>query len=327
MDTMWMVRAGEGAYLAQDFLKNNVVAIGWNSVGDLNKIKDLQTLKEKLRNVYPDSSSAQISNFAGQLFRFKSEFKPGQKVITYSPNERLYHVGEIDSDYKYSKDLLEYHHYRKIKWQNTVSRDSLSAETRNSLGAIATIFRIPDEAAKEILRIRTEAPVTYPTEKLEETLDTIKEDIEAKANEFIKDAIMKLNWDDFQDYVAGILRGMGYKTLVSVRGADRGKDIIASPDGLGLENPKIVVECKHRNKAIDAPEIRSFIGGLRDTDRGLYVSTGGFTKEAKYEADRAKVPVSLVDSEMLVLLTVQHYDKFDSDTRALVSLKKIYWPI
>jgi predicted Mrr-cat superfamily restriction endonuclease len=43
-----------------------------------------------------------------------------------------------------------------------------------------------------------------------------------------------------QELVAGILRAMGYKTLVSPAGADRGKDIIASPDGFGFEPPRIV---------------------------------------------------------------------------------------
>ncbi|WP_257575512.1 restriction endonuclease [Vibrio parahaemolyticus] len=36
------------------------------------------------------------------------------------------------------------------------------------------------------------------------------------------------------------------------------------------------------------------MGGLRSDDRALYISTGGFTKEAKYEADRANVPVMLI---------------------------------
>ena len=34
----------------------------------------------------------------------------------------------------------------------------------------------------------------------------------------------------------------------------------------------------------------TLLSGLRAGDRGLYVSTGGFTKEARYEADRANVP-------------------------------------
>lgn len=327
--TMWMVRAGEGAYLVYDFLDKSIAAIGWNSVGSLSDTKDLDDIKAKLIKAYPDFKVGQINNFAGQLYRFRFEFQKGQKVVTYSPNERLYHVGEITSDYEYSTSETEFHHYRKINWMSKISRDDLSTGTKNTLGSTLTIFKIPTESTEEILGIKTirvDFEDKVSIKDSEETLDTIKEDTEAKAKEFIKDKILSLTWEEFQDYVAGILRAMGYRTLVSARGSDRGKDIVASPDGLGLESPKIKVECKHRKGTMGAPEIREFMSILRGVDKGLYVSSGGFTKEAHYEAERAEKPLTLIDSEMLVNLTILHYDNFDSETRALVPLKKIYWP-
>jgi len=136
-----------------------------------------------------------------------------------------------------------------------------------------------------------------------------------------------LNWEQMQDLVAGLLRGMGYKTQVSPKGPDRGRDVIASPDGLGLEDPRIIAEVKHRNGSMGANQIRSFTGGLRARDKGLYVSTGGFSKEAKYEAERSNIPVTLVDADDLVRLINQYYDHCDSDTKALIPLKRIYWPV
>jgi restriction system protein len=56
------------------------------------------------------------------------------------------------------------------------------------------------------------------------------------------------------------------------------------------------------------------------------VSTGGFTTEAKYEAERSSVPLTLVDSDDLVELLVQYYETTDSETRTLVPLRKTYWP-
>jgi len=84
---------------------------------------------------------------------------------------------------------------------------------------------------------------------------------------------------------------------------------------------------KHRGAQIGSQEIRSFLGALRPGDRGLYVSTGGYTKEAKYEADRSNIPVSLVDLDELAVLVVAHYEKFDLEGRALVPLVKVYWPV
>jgi len=94
----------------------------------------------------------------------------------------------------------------------------------------------------------------------------------------IKDRINSLDWDEIQNLVAGFLRSMGYKTQVSPAGADRGKDIIASPDGFGFENPRIIVEVKHRRELMGSQQIRSFIGGRHKDDRGLYVCTGALRK-------------------------------------------------
>ena len=62
---------------------------------------------------------------------------------------------------------------------------------------------------------------------------------------------------------------------------------------------------------------RNFIGGLRAGNRGLYVSTGGLTKEARYEADRANVSVRLLGLDAFVRHYVDAYDKADDDTRSI----------
>ena len=62
-----------------------------------------------------------------------------------------------------------------------------------------------------------------------------------------------------------------------------------------------------------APTVRSFIGGLRTGDRRLYVSTGDFTKEARYEAGRANVPVRLLNLDAFVRHYVDAYNKADDE--------------
>lgn len=327
--TAWMVRAGEGAFLAEEFLKKSIVSIGWKHLGDLREIKDLSALREKYKQVYPDSKQGKVILCSGQIYRFKNEFKIGDNVVTYNAQERCYLVGIIESDYEYHPEDENHPHWRRVTWKNKIERDSLTTTTKNSLGSIMTIFLIDKNALNELNGSPTlqNNPIEEKILEEKETLDTIKEEIEEKAHEFIKDKIQELGWEDLQELVAGILRGMGYKTLVSQRGPDRGKDIVASPDGLGLEDPKIKVEVKHREQSMGAPEIRSFIGGLRPGEKGLYVSTGGFTREANYEAERANVPITLIDSDMLVTLVIQNYDQFDADARALLPLRKIYWPL
>ena len=60
--------------------------------------------------------------------------------------------------------------------------------------------------------------------------------------------------------------------------------------------------------------------------KGLYISTGGFSKEAKYEAERGTEQLTLIDIDKLVDLIIQNYDNFDVDTKLLIPLSKIYWP-
>jgi restriction system protein len=153
-------------------------------------------------------------------------------------------------------------------------------------------------------------------------------DAPARARELIRDRLMQLIWQEVPALVAGILRAMGYKTRISPPGGDRGKDIIASPDGLGLEQPRTFVEVKHQKRPqISAPEIRKFIGGRHaHNERCLFVSTSGFSVEARYEADRSGVPLTLIDGDDLIDLLLEHYERTDAETRALVPLRKIYWP-
>jgi len=207
-----------------------------------------------------------------------------------------------------------------------VRRDSLSVATRNTVGAIMTIFLLGKVAQDEFIKLKDGKEPLQQKDKKAEELEELKKDIMEKAFEFTKDNILSLDWDQMQQLVAGILRAMGYKTRVASPGPDRGVDIIASPDGLGLEQPRIRVEVKHRTDSTGAQLLRSFLGGLRQNDRGLYVSTGGFTREARYEAERSTIPVTLIDIDELAELLIKNYDDVDTETKALIPLVKLYWP-
>ena len=337
MKQMWMVRAGKDAFLIDAFKEKNIVALGWG-LGDL-KDKNEDDIKRLMEEKYPNESKYTLGISASQVIKFRHTIKKGDYVLSYNPSSRKYLLGEITSDYYFSEDLekedIDYigghNDTRDVKWLGEVSRDKLKVSTKNTLGAISTLFNINDEAKKDILNVfNNKAPTPEENEGDNENEDVsiLKEDIKEKSIEFIKDKVNTLDWDEMQELVAGLLRAMGYKTLVSPRGSDRGKDIIASPDGLGLEDPVILVEVKHRpNTTIGSHEIRSFKGALKKTNRGIYVSTGGFTTDAKYEAERSEIPIILMDLDRLVKFIMQYYDNFDNDARTLIPLTKIYWPL
>ena len=56
------------------------------------------------------------------------------------------------------------------------------------------------------------------------------------------------------------------------------------------------------------------------------MSTGGFTREARYEADRVNVSMRLLDLDGFVCLYVESYDRVDEGTRSILPLVRIWWP-
>lgn len=48
---MWMVRAGEGAFLIDDFRSKNIVSIGWNKIGDVSAVKRKDKIKDLIKQV------------------------------------------------------------------------------------------------------------------------------------------------------------------------------------------------------------------------------------------------------------------------------------
>ena len=329
-----MIRAGEGGYLVEDFKRTGHVAIGWQGAGDLTGIQTLQQMRERLTEAYPDHKPGWLSTAAGMTYKFRRIVQPGDRVITYDPKRREYLLGTVTGDYEYRSDLVpDYSHVRKVDWEGRISRDVLSPSSRNTLGSTLTLFEPGITVLREIGETlgtqvaRPNVPDVEEVQEAEEEWQAIRRDVLDRAHEFIKDRLLALSPDDMELLVAAVLRAMGYKARVTPKGPDRGRDVVASPDGLGFQQPRIIAEVKHRaREAMGAQQIRGFLGGLRAGDRGLYVSTGGFSREARYEADRASVPVTLVDLDELASLVVEHYERFDSDGRSLVPLIRVYWP-
>ncbi|WP_245586771.1 restriction endonuclease [Pseudomonas cremoricolorata] len=281
MATMWMIR-GDGGRRYDDFRDRNLAAIGWLQLAPKAKPGvSCKTLIQLYKELQPGVKDGTAISGASQVFRFVNEITVGDTVVTYSPANRTYLVGRFTGPCEYRTDLADdgMSLTRSVEWySNEVDRDSLTSSSRNSLGSTLTVFNVADEARKELIALATgKHPATAPKEVIEEqeALEDPLKGVQEIAFERIKDQINALDWSEMQELVAGILRAMGYKTLVSPAGADRGKDIIASPDGFGFEPPRIVVEVKHRVARMGSNEIRSFLGGRHKDDRGLYVSTGG----------------------------------------------------
>lgn len=130
---------------------------------------------------------------------------------------------------------------------------------------------------------------------------------------------------EFQELVADLLRAMGYYVAwVSPPGKDGGIDIMAQPDVLGTRPPRIKVQVKRQVQAVSVDGLRSFMALLGDDDVGLFVCTGGFTKDAKAEArTQEKRRITLLDMDTLFDLWVEHYGKLSDPARRRLPLRPI----
>ena len=334
--TMWLVRAGRGAEFVDAFIEQGVVGLCFDDGSRLPGSVTKELIVDRVAAANPEEKKLANQVRAWQQARFVLDVQQGDLVVTYDPATRDYLVGEITSGYVFLKDAgTDYCHARRVKWQKRASRDELAVETRNTLGAIQTVILVNEAAAIDILAharpfetARRESTVQYPKGVAVGADEEWFREQVAKADEFVEDRINRLDWQEMQDLVAGLLRAMGYKTRVSPPGPDRGLDIFASPDGFGLQEPRIFVEVKHRtNSAIGSREIRSFLGGRKAGDKCLYVSTGGYSKDARMEADRAHVALTLLSLPELRKLLVEYYDKLDPAVAKLVPLQRVYLPV
>ncbi len=183
-----MVRAGEKGFLIDEFLSENVVCIGWE-IGDLSNAENVESIKLKLRERFPEDNEAAIGNKAGKISTFRFELNLGDYVISNDSINKTYHIGKILSDYYYDANLIsdipgEYGDLRLVKWLCSVKWDDLSKLTRDSLGSVGTIFEVKGSAYKEILDLINNS-VLENSKRLIELVKINKE--EYKESDVLKD--------------------------------------------------------------------------------------------------------------------------------------------
>lgn len=144
----------------------------------------------------------------------------------------------------------------------------------------------------------------------------------------IRKFIINKNPYEFQDLVAGLLKAMGYHVSdVAQRGPDGGIDIIAFTDPLGTRQPRIIVQVKHRpNDAVSSDEVQKLAGTLkRNTDVGIFVTSGTFSKPAIKEARESREHIELIDFNRLTSLWQEYYSKMNDEQKNLLPLHPIYF--
>lgn len=195
-------------------------------------------------------------------------------------------------------------------------------------------FKDPEKFTSEARRLYRQWAANRP-ESGDEDVEEVEaanvtgtyEEAEESAWNSIEQHLLSMSPYDFQNLVAALLRAMGYHvSWIAPPGRDGGIDILAHTDPLGINMPRIKVQVKRRADKIAVEGLRSFMAVLGDQDVGLFVSAGGFTREAESEArTQEKRKITLLGLEQLFDLWLEHYPKVDEADRQLLPLKPVYF--
>lgn len=172
--------------------------------------------------------------------------------------------------------------------------------THLDYGGAQDIFRrqvkIDAEARKQ--KVKDQSPETE--------IDTPQEvDLSIAANyrDRLLTIIQALPFDGFERLCQRLLREAGFQqVVVTSRSGDNGID----GHGILELNPfvtfKVLFQCKRYTGSVTPSQIRDFRGAMEGrADKGIILTTGTFTQEAKREARRDGArPIELVDGDKLV---------------------------
>lgn len=146
-----------------------------------------------------------------------------------------------------------------------------------------------------------------PDERIDDALRELRESVAGELLEIIGRSKPRF----FEDLVLDLLHAMGYGTsrvdLQRVGGSgDGGIDGVISLDRLGLE--KVYVQAKRWQNTVGSPQIQTFMGALqlKGADKGVFITTAAFSKDARDAAKQARGSVVLVDGGQLAALMIEH---------------------
>ena len=131
--------------------------------------------------------------------------------------------------------------------------------------------------------------------------------------------------EQFEQFVAELLRSMGYYARVTSFSGDGGVDIIAHRDELGFEPPIIKVQCKQVLTTIGGPLVQQLLGAIQSGEHALFVTLGDYSSDA-IRIERGKSNLRLIGGTDLVQLIFNNYERFEPRFKSLLPLKRSYTP-
>lgn len=121
--------------------------------------------------------------------------------------------------------------------------------------------------------------------------------------EDLLEQLLKLSPEAFERLCQRVLRESGFVQVeITGRSGDGGIDGRGIIKIGGLLSFRIIFQCKRYNGSVSSQQIRDFRGAMVGrADKGLFITTGTFTRDAKQESTRdGAPPIDLLEGDDLV---------------------------
>jgi len=308
------------------FLSKKVIAIGWHELGDISLLANTrEAFNERYSKVYPQSTKQSVATQSGQIFRFVCEAKIGDYVIFPSKADRKINIGVIEGAYFFSQEAsARFVQRRKVKWIKSIPRTYFSQGALYEIGSALTFFQVKNYADEFLMALDKNYTPSQNEDESEEQVAATAEGTSQRTEDFIIRELSKNRKGyPLEDFVAALLGAMGYRTMVSPKGGDRGKDIVAYKDELP---PRIIVQVKSQDSDIPERLVSQLGGTLRQGDYGVFVCLSDFSANARdYLRDNPRIKG--INGRDLVQLILKYYELLPDEIRAEIPLRKVYVPV
>jgi restriction system protein len=341
----WMVRGGSAGERESWAIDNGVSGGGFREVGDLSRCESRDEVLAVVQAALPDKPLQANRNFAAQLWTLRGRINIDDIIVMPLKTSKQIAIGRCSSGYRYlDNEDPSKRHSVGVNWLRVdIPRSVFKQDLLFSLGAFMTICQLDRHDAERRLRLVLAgnadpgAEIQGLSDKLTSSeseftslvnsVEASQVDIETVALDGIRTRVIEtFQSHQLADLTAAILRARGLACVVSPPGPDKGIDIVAGGGPLGLDSPRIVVQCKSGQAPVDITVIQRLQGAMGTTgaEQALLVAFGGVNKAAAELLTNQQFKVKVWDAEFLVEALLSEYSRLDSTIQEMIPLKSIW---
>jgi 5-methylcytosine-specific restriction protein B len=111
----WLFAPGENANKWEEFYELGIMGLGWDELGDLRNLGDLNAITKAIQETYETDSKSYNNGLAN--FEFRDVVKEGDVIIAKKGRGELLGYGTVTSNYNFDNSRNDYKHIRKVDWK------------------------------------------------------------------------------------------------------------------------------------------------------------------------------------------------------------------